>query len=78
MHWNGLLKQDWADHLKKGRQFITVLYILIAAPAMLCWLSLICSSVPSIVYLMETWLTPSVDDTEIALNNLTVFRVDRV
>ncbi len=35
------------------------------------------SNEPSIITLTETWLTPSVDDAEMFLNNVTVFRSDR-
>ncbi len=36
------------------------------------------SNEPTTIALTETWLTPSVDDAEISLNNFTVFRADRV
>ncbi len=39
---------------------------------------LISSYEPSIISLIETWLTPSTDDAEISLNNCTVFRANRV
>ncbi len=39
---------------------------------------LISSNEPSIINLTEKWLTPSFDDDEIFLSNLTIFRADRV
>ncbi len=69
-----------SSKLVGGRQAPTVLLTNCCSlyPQLMKYNLLISSNEPSIINLTETWLTPSVDDVEIFLSKLTVFRADRV